>query len=268
MAYDLGGTVPLTTSIYDADGELTAATGVVCTIGLPDGTTLTPTVSTVSTGVYGVDFVPTQFGRHTERWTATSPAAARSDSFDVRPAAPAYILSLADAKLHLNKTGDADDDELRTWLEVTTEIVDELAGKATARRSVTERHTIRGGATHLALTWTPVLAVDSVTSLDVPVTTWGAASFDVDPATGLVRVLTGPLFCGLVRVDYTAGYASVPARYTGAARMILRHLWESQRAGRSGRRPGVVDEQMQLVSGYAIPRAAADLIGPRGPLVA
>jgi hypothetical protein len=75
----------------------------------------------------------------------------------------------------------------------------------------------------------------------------------------------------LLRVVYQAGSTSVPARYTGAARIILRHLWESQRAsiGAGKRtRSGMVDDSMQLVAGYAIPRAAADLIGPRGPLVA
>lgn len=268
MAYDLGDTVALTTSVYDADGVLTAATGVVCTIEQPDGTTLTPAVTTVSAGVYGVDFLPTQAGRHIERWTASSPATARSDTFDVRPAFPGYIISLADAKAHLNKTSDADDEELRSWLEVTTEIVDELAGKATARRTVTERHTVRGVASHVSLTWTPVLSVSSVASLDTA-TTWDVDLLDVDPATGMVRTLpVGPPFCGLLRVVYTAGYASVPARYTGAARIILRHLWESQRGGRSQRRSGVVNDDMQLVAGYAIPRAAADLIGPRGPLVA
>jgi hypothetical protein len=67
-----------------------------------------------------------------------------------------------------------------------------------------------------------------------------------------------------------AGAESVSRRLAGAARIILRHLWESQRAsiGAGKRtRAGLVDDSMQLVAGYAIPRAAADLIGPRAPMV-
>lgn len=267
--YDLGDTVPLTTEVVDAGGELTAASGVVCTVVLPDGTTETPSAANPSTGRYTVDYVPAQVGRHVYRWTSTAPAAARSDEFDVRPAYPAYIISLDVAKAHLNKTTDEADEEIRSWLEVTTEIVEELAGKATARRTVVERCALDCWTDGLALTWTPVLSLTSVASLDGS-TTWTVGSLDVDPASGIVRVLTGPSLSGTLIVTYQAGYTSVPARYTGAARMILRHLWETQRAGLGGKRSrsGIVDDSMQLVAGYAIPRAAADLIGPRGPLVA
>lgn len=151
---------------------------------------------------------------------------------------------------------------------MTTEIVDELAGKATARRTVTERHTVARWADHLALTWSPVLSLTSVAGVGAGATTWDVDDLDVDPTTGIVRVLAGPSLSGTVAVTYVAGYESVPTRLTGAARIILRHLWESQRAGKNTRRAGLVNDDMQLVSGYAIPRAAADLIGPRGPLVA
>lgn len=267
--YDLGDTVSLAVDVLDENGAQTAPLTVVLTVTLPDGTTTTPLITNPSTGRYRVDYVPTAAGRYLARWVSTGPSTAFSDAFDVRPAVPAYIISLADAKAHLNKSTDEADEEIRSWLEVTTEIVEELAGRATARRSVTERRDLPCWADHLVLTWAPVLSLTSVASLD-GTTTWTVGNLDVDPTTGIVRVITGPSLSGSLLVTYVAGSQSIPARYTGAARIILRHLWESQRAGIGGKRTraGMVDDQMQLVAGYAIPRAAADLIGPRGPLVA
>lgn len=242
----------------------------VLTVTLPDGTTATPVVTSPDTGRYQADYVPTVAGRHLARWVSTTPSTAFTDAFDVRSADPAYIVSLADGKEHLNITSSANDEELRFWLEVTTGIVDELAGKATARRTVTERFDDRPcWRDHLVLTWTPVLSLTSVATLDGS-TTWTVGNLDVDPASGIVRVLSGQSLSGTVKVVYQAGFESIPARYAGAARIVLRHLWESQRAGIGGKRArsGLVDDNMMLVAGYAVPRAASELIGPRGPLVA
>lgn len=267
--YDLGDTVSLAVDVLDEDGAATAASTVVLTVTLPDGTTATPTVTSPTTGRYVADYVPTIAGRHLARWVSTGPATAYSDAVDVRPATPAYIVSLADAKAHLNITSTTHDEELRGWLEVTTEVVEELAGKVTARRAVSERIEVRCWADTLVLTHRPVLALTSVASID-GTRTWDVDDLDIDPVTGIVRVLSGPSLYGPLLVAYTAGSAVIPARYTGAAKIVLRHLWESQRAaaGGSKRRPGMVDDNMMLVAGYAVPRAAAELIGPRGPLVA
>lgn len=269
MAIDLGDTVPLSTEILDANGALTAATGVVLTVTLPDGTTTTPAVSNPSVGLYTVDYVPTQAGRHLERWTSTNPATARTDSFDVRPAAPAYIISLADAKEHLNKTSTADDEELRSWLEATTEIVEELAGRTIARRVVTELHQFNCPTLVLRLAASPAISLTSITSLD-GVGSWTTSQFQLDGEAGLAYALPTalPLY-GLVQTVHVAGYASVPSRFTAAAKMILRHLWGSQRAGSDrerNARHGLAKEGQVIASGYAIPRAAADMIGRRHPM--
>lgn len=271
MAWDLGDTVPLTTEITDSNGDLVAAAGVVCTVGLPDGTSVTPAVSNPSTGRFTVDYVATMAGRHTERWTSTSPATARSDTFDVRPAAPAYIVSLADAKKHLNKAAGStiDDEELRPFIEAATEVVEDLAGEAVIRRTVVERVTIRGS--RLALTSVPVVSLTSMVSLD-GAQTFDVAAWDVDPASGIISALPGATACGQVVVTYVAGYQVIPARYTQAALMILRHQWDSQRGGTGGTRRsplgGAAEDSFVYSGGYAIPRAAAELIGPAIPGVA
>lgn len=270
--FDIGDTIPLTTEVLDAAGALTAASGVVCTIGLPDGTSVTPTVSNPSTGRYTVDYVPTLAGRHTERWTSTAPATARSDTFDVRAAVPGYIVSLADAKAHLNlpASSTTNDEELRGFIEACTEVVEHLAHEAVVRRTVAERKDLRGRGVFV-LDYSPVISLTSITSADTG-RTWSTSGFRVDAETGIVDVLLGtnpP--CGLVVVTYVAGYQIIPATYTRAALMILRHLWESQRAGLGGQqrtRLGGAVEDTVTVAGWSIPRGAAELIGPRGAVIA
>jgi hypothetical protein len=268
VTFDLGDTVPLSTQIRDAAGALTVATGVVCTVGLPDGTTTTPAPANPSTGLYTVDFVPTQVGRHTERWTSTSPATARSDIFDVRPPTPGYIVSLADAKAHLNMsaTRTADDEELRGWIETSTELVEEIAGITVVRRTVVEVRRFPHGARRFALHHTPAVSLTSLVDLN-GFLTWSPTDFNLDGETGIVDVLwsggSRPLY-GLVQITYVVGLAAIPARFTSAAKMILRHLWESQRAAVGGNRRtqfGGAAEEVVKVAGYAVPRAAAELIG-------
>jgi hypothetical protein len=274
MAYDLGSSVPLSTDITDATGAATAAAGVVCTIAQPDGTTVTPTVANPTLGRYTVDFVPTQPGRHTERWVSTTPAAARTDVFDVRAAVPGYLMSLLDAKDHLNKSGQVttDDGEILFWSEVATEVVEELARHRIAPRTVVETFDLRGYTRRLALTYSPVMSLTSITRASDGAVVRDVAGVGVDATSGIVTIHTGPAIGGAVVITYRAGYPVVPARYVGAAKMILRHLWSTQRANVGATRRGQIGgapaaDETILVAGWAVPRAAAELIGPRPPMV-
>lgn len=274
MAWDLGDTVPLTAEIVDADGALTAASGVVCTIGLPDGTTVTPAVSNPSTGRYTVDFVPTMPGRHTERWTSTTPATARVDIFDVRPAEPPYIFSLADAKNHLRKlaSGTVDDEELRSVIEATTAAVEDLCGEVIVRREFVENRRVE--STKVALTHVPVVSLTSIESLDGG-ESWDVDGWDVATTTGIITAKSRDAWpgCREVKVTYLAGYQVLPARYTEAAQIILKHQWSSQHAGGDGGRRSALshandDGFVTTPGGYAVPRAAAELVGGAMPGVA
>lgn len=267
--WDLGDTVPLTTEITGADGELISATGVVCTIALPDGTTATPAVANPSVGRYTVNYVPTIPGRHAERWTSTSPATARSDIFDVRTADPGYIVSLADAKVHLNLAAAStrDDEELRAFIEACTGVVTNLTGEAVSRRVVVETRTFDRCTYRFALHTIPVISLTAVTDLNGS-TTWDVARLHVNTTTGVVSTLDGgsPLH-GLVQLTYLAGYQVVPAVYTRAALMVLRHLWSTQRASLSLGGPrrtqlGGMEDNTMMIGGYSVPRAAVELIGP------
>lgn len=268
MPFDLGDTVRLTAQCRDAAGTLTTATSAALTITLPDGTTATPTVSAPAVaGEYRHDYVTAAAGRHAVRWVFTGPAAAYTDVFDVRPGEPPLILSLVDAKRHLQISSTAHDDQLREWLETITEGVENFTGIG-PRRTVTEDHDVPvSGARGLALRRTPVLALVSAVGVLTGGSSYEVAALDVDGSTGIVRHRAGSRLYGPLRVTYTAGRAVIPASITSAARIILQHLWRTQygasRASGSlgGGDDFAVTEPVPGL-GYAIPNRALQLMEP------
>ncbi|MGE3811313.1 MAG: hypothetical protein AB7I24_07175 [Candidatus Nanopelagicales bacterium] len=270
MAYDLGDTVPLAVEVVGDDDELANATAVTLTIGLPDGTAVTPTPTNASPGRYEVDYVPTMQGRHTVRWVSTGPATAFSDMFDVRPATPRYLISLADAKSKLRYTA-ADsasgaDEDLRTFVEACTDVVEEYLDEVVAQRPLVETVVAQRGCA--VLPRGPVISVTSVAAADGS-SSWDVADLAVD--NQLLYAATGRALSGRLAVSYVAGYRELPASYSLAVAMILRHLWQTQRAGyggSAGRGYGQGDADVEMVAGWAVPRAALELLGVPGPLVA
>lgn len=266
---DLGDLYPLTITIRDADGNPADATEVVLTVTLPDGTDDAPAVEHPDTGRYQVDYPTVQAGRHVARWVATGTnAAAYVEAFDVREASPALLVSLADAKrhLHMDLTATSNDEELRSFIEAATGVVEDVVGPVVVR-TVSEVH--RSGSL-LALGHCPVV---SLTSL-VPVLAGGIGyavdDVDLDPETGIVLRLDGGSFAGPLRVTYQAGRRVVPASIAQGGKEVIRHMWETQR-GHSGARPGFGDEEfMQTGSGFTIPRRVYELLAPhrRAPLIA
>jgi len=272
MAWDLGDTVPLTAEITDASGDLTPASGVVCTIGLPDGTSETPSPTNPSTGIYQVDYVPTLPGRHTVRWVSEAPATAFADTFDVRDTAPAYLVSLEDMKAHLNMTSTKDDEELRSHIESATGVIEDAVGEVIVRRTVVEDRDIPYGRMAATVTSTPVISLTSAARVDGSLT-WDVDDLAVSPE-GVVSVQRGGWLGGRVRFTYVAGYDQVPARLTMAAKELVRSTWESQRGKNAAAVPRAVNnvnnpdlDRMVNIGGRLLPPHVADLIGPRGPLV-
>lgn len=262
MPYDLGATARLTAECRDPGGTLTTAGGVTATVTLPDGTTANPAASETSTGLYRADYPTVQAGRHVIRWVFTSPADAYTDSFDVREAAPPGILSLADAKTYLKKTSTSDDDEIRSFIESITAGIEGMCGPVVVR-SVTERVDVRR-ARSVALRAVPALELVSVTALLTGGTGYDTDDLDLDPGTGIVRRLDGGMLEGPLLFVYRVGRLVVPAALTSAARIILRHLWQTRQGPMRPQRGTAdfdVNEPVQGF-GYAIPNRALQLMEP------
>ncbi|GHH87816.1 phage gp6-like head-tail connector protein [Streptomyces capitiformicae] len=271
MPFDLGDTVRLAADSKDAGGTLANAATVGLTITLPDGTTATPAVTNPPsvTGQYTVDYTSVQAGRHSVRWVFTTPNSAYTDSFDVREAISPAILSLADAKAHLNiaATITTHDDELRGWIEAITHLVQQYTGIC-ARGTVVEDHDIQPSGTRvLTLRRTPVISLTSVTAILTGGTSYTIADLDTDTRMGIVRRLDGGYLYGPLRITYVAGRSVIPANITSAGKIILQHLWRTQYgASRAGSAIGG-GEDFSVTEpiagfGYAIPNRALQLLEP------
>jgi uncharacterized phiE125 gp8 family phage protein len=200
------------------------------------------------------------------------PATAFADVFDVRPAVPAYLVSLADVKAHLNMSVPVNDEELRAHIESATGVIEDITGEVIVRRTVVEDLNIGSGRTAATVSHTPVISLTSVARVD-GTQTWDVDDLAVSPE-GVVRVLSGGALRGRVRFTYVAGYEQVPARLTMAAKELVRSTWESQRgrtvaaAGRAVNNVNNPDlDRMVNIGGRLIPPHVADLLGPRAPLV-
>jgi len=265
---DVGDVYRVAVDVRDADGTLTNPATAELTITLPDGSTVTPPVPLppAETGRLVVDYPTVQVGRHVYRLVTTGPVTAHSDVFDVRPAAPALLVSLADTKAHLNipATHTADDEELRGFIEAATAVVERHVGAVVPTDHV---ETFDGGREAVVLSHAPVLAVTSVTEDGAAV---GPDGYTLDATSGVLRRRIGVSpYCwrpgvDTVTVAYTAGLRSVPANYSRAALIIIRHMWETQRAGGGGR-PGLSEEVPDSYTvnpqAYTVPYRAIELLG-------
>lgn len=267
MPFDLGATARLTAQCLDPDGTPATAGTATVTVTLPDGTTVTPSAAETDTaGTYQADHVTTAAGRHTVRWVFTGPAHAYTDVFDVQEAAPPAILSLADAKKHLNSPPDdtSEDEEVRFWNAATTRAVEYFTGPIVPR-TITETHTERRAAVAV-LRHTPALALVSVEPTREGGTTYAVDDLVLDGDTGEVSLYGAGVLYGPLKYVYRAGRTVVKENISAAARIILQHLWLTQRAGRRGSLPGggqdyAVTEPIPGL-GYAIPNRALNLLEP------
>lgn len=277
MAIDLGDVYRLSYRNTAPDGSLINAASVSGTVTLPDGTgSVFGPVTPTGLGIYFYDFTTTQVGRHVARWVATGTGAgSTSEMFDVRPGDPGYLISLTDAKraLNMDVADTSNDEEIRALLEGVTATVENYRGETIVRRTVTEYVSGRRQVTRrrLVLTRPPVISLTSVIR-PYDAFTWAATdAILVDPNSGII-VSYGTPFYGDMVVTYLAGYAVIPGNYVEAAKIILRHLWETQQtpgmaspvfgSGGSDVTPGIAG------MGYAIPNRAAELLGGRGPMIA
>jgi uncharacterized phiE125 gp8 family phage protein len=173
------------------------------------------------------------------------------------------VITLAEAKEQLNITSTADDAELAGFISGVSEAVEDYAG-AVVQRTVTE--TFDGGRSTVLLTRTPVASVTSVTDNG---TVLDASGYEVSKSGVLTRVAgqgTLPFLPGTqsVEVVYVAGVAAstaaAPWRVKLAAKIILQHLWETQRPAASGLFSQGSDDYDPRYS-YSLPRRALELLG-------
>jgi uncharacterized phiE125 gp8 family phage protein len=255
----LGSVVRLYFYTYDTASAPANATAVTCVITRPDGTTTSGSVTNTATGVYEVQYTPTQVGHHGVYWQATGlNASAAEDTFSVDDHTVAPAVSLSEVRAHLNMVGDdlARDGELTAFINAAQSAIEARVGPLT-RRPVTEVH--NGGVSGIVLRQSPVIAVDTVTENGTSVT-----GFTLSPGGGVLTRTSGYSRAtwadgyGNVSVTYTAGRTSIPADLRQAVLELIRHLWKTQR-GQQGR---AREEEFIAGQGYSMPNRVLELIAP------
>lgn len=250
MSYHPGDVVVLTVMLTDSGGGPVDTDTVTCTVTAPDGTTTTPTVTHTGLGAHEAQVTAETPGRHVVAWLAGgSHHAGHTDAFVVVDPALLTVVSLDDAKRHLNMTGTQDDDEVEWMLSVAVAAGQSYTGRLFSRRPVVDVFT-PPHRSRVLLTRTPVASITTATS-----GTGDVGCTLEDPAAGIVRTQAWP--ARPVTVAYVAGPAAASPADTQGVLEMLRHLWATQRgaAGPSVMRVG--DDAYG--QGWSLPRRVTEL---------
>lgn len=278
MAFDLGDPIPLTFLTTDGTGALADVTTAVLTITLPDATTVTPAVTHGVTGTYAptVPYISTLAGIHRVSWVGSGANAQDyTDSFNVLPADPRFLISLDEARkgLGLAAANVVHNEDLRTFVSAATPIMEDIVGPALPASRV---ETYDGGRPKIVLLWSPLLSVSSVVesygtferTLTAENIFDGSAvnayGYTIELATGLlIRRISGkvaPFPAGQrnVQVSYVSGRLVVSGNVLLATRRLVRFLWQQEQQGfRSNAAPKT--EMAYTPSGFAVPKAVIEL---------
>jgi hypothetical protein len=272
--YALGQPVRLTTTIADTAGNLIDPDGISLTLQLPDGTqTLYPAPVHQATGVYRQDIPASpdlaQLGHYQYKWVSTGVGAGVSvGDFDVYDPFEVSLLPLQDAKdaLNIAQTTTGYDDEILAYLGAIEAGLEQITGGPIVTRTVTnEMVRVSADYRFLALRQRPVQTVTAITNVysGTPIS---LADVIVDPNSGIVSRKLGlpflTLFTPAFYVTYTAGWGTaVPAAFNAAARIIIQHLWSTQRGPGQAPIPRL-DETILPGMAFAIPNRAVELLRP------
>lgn len=179
------------------------------------------------------------------------------------------LVTLAQAKKHLNITGSGDDAEITAMVEAVTEPVETIVGSVLPR-PYAEVHD--GGREAIPLAHRPVLSVTSVTLPGGG--TVAAAGWELAADAGVLTRVSGGYAArwesGRIKISYVAGVATVPAHVRLAALIIVKHMWETQRGGgeRDRRFTGTGEQPWDPRRGYSLPRRALELLGDQNAGIA
>ena len=267
MPLTVGDVAAFAVTITDAAGAPANGGTVTLTVTQPDGTAYpgSPfTVTPAPTGQYDKDVLTTQAGRLVGYWLSTGAnAGSETQVFDVRPTSDPSIISLADAKKHLNipATRTTDDDEILAWVQAITAVVENRVGPVVPR-TVVER--VESGYV-LQLRKAPVLSVTSINTWLNSGTVYGVLNLRIDADTGVVENMNGyPFTGGPFEVTYRAGRIVTPANVLQAVKIILKHLWETQRGASGLPLDNIAGDESVVINGfgYAVPNRALELLQP------
>lgn len=147
------------------------------------------------------------------------------------------ILTLAQAREALNLTTTAYDAEVLDYVDAVTDLIEAYIGPVSVQ---TFTQTLYGDDTFL-LSQLPVVSITSIGGTLTGALAYDVTRLTVNPTSGEVRRIDrGTFGGGPYTIVYTAGRTVIPPRVLQAARVLLQHLWRTQR-GSGTARPGSGD---------------------------
>jgi hypothetical protein len=276
--YPAGQPVRISTTVRDVTGTLVNATTLTLVVKLAqaDGTQLTTgtyaSPVTDGTGLYHQDIPVTDLvaaGHYQYAWTSTGTGAGVSfGEFDVFDPFETSVLPLQDAKdaLNIPQATTTSDAEIASYIATIESSLERATGGPLVNRVVTERSEMMSGQTVIPVRQRPLVSVTSIASasgslIDI------SGGLDLDVNAGLIRRKLGLPFYGpfftwlpMVNVTYVAGWGvAVPAAFNSFARVVLAHLWSSQRGPAALPMGG--GEMVQVPGfGFLVPNLAAEML--------
>jgi hypothetical protein len=166
------------------------------------------------------------------------------------------VLSLDEAKSHLNMTSTVDDAELSAVVDAAEAAIAKRVGplEPTDVTSI-----INCGGWALTLPQRPVISITSVVATVPFGTVTVPTDLVVDGESGVVTSQMWAIPAARYTVTYVAGRDDLPADLLFAVKEMVRHLWRSQRGSASLPGQGGGDT---ATPGYLIPNAVAELLQP------
>jgi hypothetical protein len=234
---DLLETYSTTFLVTDADGVAANPSSSSCSLTLPDGTTVAPSLTNPTTGTLRLDYVTAQEGRHSGTVTASVGSTVRVQAFEFDAVQSRAIVSLADARAHLNMSATTNDEELRRFVEAATDFIEGKIGPV-VRRTITNKPVIPGADGRLYLNG-PAVSLTTITAAYGSGGTYTVGDYYLDTGTGVVHPpYYGQTFTLPVLVTYVAGRVIVPPAIRQAALDYIKWRWESQRGATALPLPG------------------------------
>ena len=248
---DQGDSYTLSVTTTDSAGAPANPSSIVVTVTLPNGTTSTPTVTTSPVGTHTAPAPTATDGHYTVAWAATGVnLGAYADSYNVESSAWRGIISMADARAHLNWQGidTSNDEELRFHLLTASAVVEDIIGPV-IRQTLVEKVTPQSG---LLFVQAPVISLTSITDTYGYGYTFNVANFLPDGSTiHPLANITPP--CIPVTVTYIGGRASIPPQIRMAVLDLIRINWRPQQGGNYSAFDETTGEPMSMRLGYFVP---------------
>lgn len=183
------------------------------------------------------------------------------------------IITLADAKAHLNLTRTETDTLLQQVLDDAHDICERRTGQVWTSRTVTAETRNGDGTSRLQLRWSPVTAVASVTESGTALT--AGTDYVLEAETGILWRGTTTAAAAWesgrqnVVVTYTTGPigGTVPGHIRRGLFYLVEHIWDTRRGGSGGPRNSGTDGEYDPRSGYVIPRRVLECWGLSMPIL-